>query len=320
MAVVDTLSNKMMFKTSLIEWLYLNHNLVQQYLDDNVHISDHPLLWKQFVEDPMLGKALVESYTTSNEEKINWFLEKIAEGSKIVPITGVRGSGKTSFAFWVAEEVHRRYPHKPIAMIESAIVGLPKWVQIVHSIFDSPEGSLVIFDEASITFAAREAMSRMSRDLSALLAISRHQGLTTLFISQHEALIDINILRLADLFVFKRLSWDELYGRGERTSDMLLKYVRLMQPREEKHALVTDGETFYLLEFPLPSFWSETISKSFKKLTKGEAVELAKKLYDSGVSLKIIAKQLRIRGINWTEEDVQYFIGKRKRSRRDKRS
>jgi len=316
MAAVDSLSNKLMFNSSLVEWLYLHSSEVQRYLDENIHLSDHPLLWKEFLKDPMLGKAVVESYTTPNEAKISWFLEEIVQGSKIVPITGVRGSGKTAFAFWVAEEVHSRYPWKPICMIESSIVGLPRWIRIVHSIFQAPEGSLVLFDEASITFAAREAMSRMSRDLSALLAISRHQGLTTLFISQHEALLDINILRLADLFVFKRLSWDELYGRGERTSDLLLKYVRLMQPREQKHALVTNGETFYLLEFPLPSFWSDSISKSFKKLSKEEAIELAKRLYEAGVSLRIISKQLKIRGINWSEQDVRYFIGASPRKRK----
>ena len=319
MAVIDTLSDKLMFKTSLVEWLIMHYDEVQRYLDDNVHLLDHPKVWKEFLEDPLLGKALVESYTTPNEEKINWFIEQVVTGSKIIPIIGVRGSGKTAFGYWLVEEVHRRYPEKSICMIEANVVGLPDWIYTVENIFDAPEGSLVIFDEASITFAAREAMSRMSRDLSALLAISRHQGLTTLFISQHSSLVDVNILRLADMFVFKKLSWEELYGKTEKTADLLLKYVKLLQPREHKHALITDGEKFYLIEYPLPSFWSEAISKTYRKLSKEEAIEFARRLYDRGVSLNIIRKQLRIRGINWDTTEIQYFIGRGKYGKKKKK-
>jgi hypothetical protein len=131
-------------------------------------------------------------------------------------------------------------------------------------------------------------------------------------LSSNSGLVDLNILRMADLFIFKKLSWEEMYGRNEKRTDRLLRFVRMMQPKTEKDCLFTDGEKWYTLQTALPTFWSETISKTYKKLSKKEAVSLARKMYDTGTPLRIICKQLLVRGVNWTEQDVQYFIGRGK--------
>jgi len=315
MTIIDKFSNKMMFSTSMVEWLYLYHNDVQKWLDDFAHPTDHPLLWKMFMADPLLGKAIVESNQETNENKISYLVREISEGSKIVLLIGQRGSGKTALMFYLAEQIHQRYPHRKICILESSYINLPAWIEPVYTIFDAPEGSIILFDEASITYAARDAMTKTSKDLTNLLAISRHQGLTVLFVSQHSGLVDINILRMADVFIFKRLSWEELYGKDKKRAGRLLQYVRLMQPRDEKGSLFTDGEKWYNIETPLPTFWDETVSKSFKKVSKSEAIQMARKMYDDGVSPKNICKQLLIRGIDWTEQDVIFFVGRGKSTR-----
>jgi len=46
------------------------------------------------------------------------------------------------------------------------------------------------------------------------------------------------------------------------------------------------------------------------KLNKTEAIELARKMFDSGQSLKTISVELKIHGIDWTGIDIQYFTGR----------
>lgn len=316
MAIIDKFSDKMMFDTSLKQEILLRHDELQSWMDDNANYTDHPLLWLKFLEDPVLAMALIESSSLSNNEKVSYLIEQLSVGSKIALIVGIRGAGKTALAFFLIEEIHKIYPEKKICIIEGNYPYIPDYIEQVTTIFEAPEGSLVIFDEASITLNARDAMTKISKDISGLLAISRHQGLSIIFISQHSQMVDINLLRLADLFIFKRLSWEELYGKGEKTTDVFLKYVRLMSPKVNNEALFTDGEKWFKILTPLPTFWSDKVSKTYSKLDKQEAIAMAKDMYNKGIDLRIIVKQLKIRGIEWSEYDILYFIGEKSRKKK----
>jgi hypothetical protein len=299
-----------MYNKSLQEWLLLHYDEVQRYLDDKVHLSDHSLLWTNFLKEPTVAKVMTEDYSIDNQTKLEYILKTLAEKSVIALVCGIRGSGKTALMLYLAEEIHKRYPYKKLCILQSNL-DLPDWIEQTEDIFDVPEGSIVLFDEASLSIAARNAMSRYSKDVSGLLAISRHQGLTIIFCSQHSGLVDVNVLRMADVFIFKILSWEEVSSPAEHEKiSPLLSYLKYMMPTSNEESLFTDGEKWYLVRTPLPSFWSDNISKTYRKLTYSEAVAFVKNSLKRKMPAKNILNQLKIRGMSMTENEIKEIAKK----------
>ncbi len=156
MAIVDKVRQKFMFSTSLRQWLINNSNKVQRYLDDKVHHQDHVERWVYFLEyRPHIGKVLAEDYDWTNAEKVNILLNQFFKSSVISPLTGKRGSGKTAFACWLAEEAHKR--GIPVCFVQTTIP-LPDWIIQVETPQEVPNNCIVIYDEASITLCIPENM------------------------------------------------------------------------------------------------------------------------------------------------------------------
>lgn len=305
--VLDNISNRLMYDRSMKEWLYLHSNELQKYLDEKVHLTDHSDMWKMFLKNPHIAKVLTENYNMDNDKKLEVLMDKLCNESTIGVIVGIRGGGKTALGCRIAEIAHNEY-NKKIYFIQTTIP-LPDYIEQVEDPFGVEEGSLIIYDESSVTLNARRSMSKNNVDVSALLAISRHRGFSILFISQHSGLVDVNLLRLADVFIFKRLSWEEL-NSGEKGTSSLMQYIKLMAPTDKQDTLYTDGERWFNIKMELPTFWSDAVSRSYKKLTGEDATEMAYKLYMQSMHIKLIQQQLKIRGINWTEFEIQQKINR----------
>ncbi len=156
--------------------------------------------------------------------------------------------------------------------------------------------------------SARRSMSKANVDVTSFMAVSRHKGVSILFISQHSSLTENNIWRLSNCLIFKELSWEETAGKsGERVSP-IIEYVRLMMPARPSQTLFCDGESWYTIETPLPSFWSEEISKSYKQLTWTEAVDMSVKLRKKGLVNKDILNQLKVRGVVVDNEELNGWL------------
>ena len=111
-------------------------------------------------------------------------------------------------------------------------------------------------------------MSNANKVLSDLILISRHKGINILFISQNSSNLEINVLRQADLLILKPSSL--LQKNFERN---IVKKIYKNTQKEFKTLKEKEGKRityFYSDEFrgfisnPLPSFWEESLSKSFK--------------------------------------------------------
>ena len=309
MPFIDEFDRKQMYEDSNREWLELHSNDVQRYLDEKVHMPDHERLWAEFLENPFLGKSLIENYSASNDSKVDAVLQEMNKAGRIFLTVGMMGAGKTALNFTIAEMLHNRFG-KNVAMIQTDMK-LPDWVQQVDNPYELEEGTFVIYDEAAITLAAREFMSKHAKDMTSLMAISRHRNLTFSFITQHTTLQDANVTKLASGFLFKQLTWEEMYGKGKRT-DPLMKFVRLMQPSSAEETLFTDGSRWLLFKTGLPSFWSDATSRTYKKISIEEAVTYIRNKLDKGMTEKEIAKQLKVRGIVLPEEDIELAYGRPK--------
>jgi len=193
----------------------------------------------------------------------DFFFEKIKKYSLIMLIAGKRGSGKTSLGMTLLSVYNSM--NKKCYCIGFGKAKLPKWLKKADSIEDVPNDSCVLVDEGAILFSSRDSMQDTNKALSNLMAIARHKNLNLILITQSTAMIDVNVLRLADILLLKEPSLLQSEFERKALQKMYAKIIPVFKPLEEKekYFFVWSDDFQGLLKYELPEFWNESISKSF---------------------------------------------------------
>ena len=212
--------------------------------------------------------AFYESFKTLEDIKEAYpaFEEKLFEGgSTIGIILGARGTGKSALGLKLLENIHAQTERKVYTM-GFKNTDLPSWITNINAIEEVDNGSVLLADESGIQFSSRESMSNVNKLLSNLLLIARHKDLSLLFITQNSSNIDLNILRQADFLLlkpssllqkdFERKKINEIYKDAEK---------QFKQYKDQKGLTYIYSETYKgFVANPLPSFWNEKVSKSYR--------------------------------------------------------
>ncbi len=234
-------------------------------------------------KDELKSKAQAKSAPAENKKIINsskisqikvvesirgqyrYFWNKLVRSDSLIGIIiGARGSGKSAIAMSLAENL--KGGKKKFYAMGFSSKELPRWIKSAEDISDLENDSYVIIDEGGILFSSRDSMSTANKLLSELLFIARHKNLSIFFISQNSSNLEINTLRQADFLILKRSSL--LQKDFERK--IVSKIYDDHQDGFEKHqdvkglALVYSDSFCGFIDNELPSFWSESLSKSFK--------------------------------------------------------
>lgn len=195
----------------------------------------------------------------------NWINEVYKSESQIGIILGSRGSGKTAFGIKLLENIYAKNKSKCYALGFNKNE-MPSWIDVATEISEIENNSFVLVDEGGILFSSRKSMSSANKLLSDLILISRHKNLNILFISQNSANIEINVLRQADFIILKPSSL--LQKEFERK--IIQKFYAETEKgfkkfKDDKGLTYIYSNNFKgFISNPLPSFWKESISKSFK--------------------------------------------------------
>ncbi len=195
----------------------------------------------------------------------SWFENILNSDSQIGIVLGARGTGKTAFGIKLLENIYFKNRKKCFAMGFSQ-KELPFWIKSVNEVSEIENDSFVLLDEGGITFSSRNSMSKANKILSNLMLIARHKNISILFISQNSSNLDINILRQADYLIlkpssllqkeFERKVIQKIYSSTEKG---------FIEFKNDKGATYIHSNKFLgFVSNPLPSFWREEISKSFK--------------------------------------------------------
>jgi hypothetical protein len=143
---------------------------------------------------------------------------------------------------------------------------LPSWISAVENIDEIHNDAIVLVDEGGIFFSSRDSMSIANKLLSDLIFISRHKNLTILFISQNSSNLDVNIIRQADFLVLKPSSLLQKDFERKIIRDLYVKLEPLFKKYKTKKGLtyIYSDDFRGFITNPLPSFWSQSLSKSFR--------------------------------------------------------
>lgn len=219
------------------------------------------LFRKKRIDENYIPFELIKSEQGSYDSFYNKFLNS----SLILLIIGKRGSGKTALGMKLLELFNKK-TRKKCYVLGYNKVKLPRWVIKVDNIEKVTNNSIMLVDEGAISFFSRESMKNPNKRLSKLMTIARHKNLTLALITQNSAMIDLNVLRLADSLLLKEPSL--LQSEFERKA--LKNIYKNISPMFDKindkkaHFVIWDDEFQGVLKYNLPNFWNEKISKSFK--------------------------------------------------------
>ncbi len=186
--------------------------------------------------------------------------------SLIMLITGKRGSGKTSLGMKFLEAMNKETKRSCYA-IGFEHTKLPRWIRKAEDTEKVPNNSVVLVDEGAVAFSNRDAMKAPNKLLGKLMAIARHKNLSMILIAQNSAMIDLNVLRLADVVLLKEPSLLQAKFERKAIKEMYEKVKGKFEGLDDRHKYVYiwSDEFEGLVSYGLPEFWSERISKSFAK-------------------------------------------------------
>ena len=216
---------------------------------------------KKREKEPYVPFEVVKTEKGSYEE----FLGKLKNSSLIMLIVGKRGSGKTSLGMKFLEFFNKERKRKCYTLGYEK-TRLPFWLKKAESLENIPNNSIALFDEGAVLFSSRDSMKNINKELSKIMAIARHKNLTLVLITQNSAMIDLNVLRLADTLLLKEPSLLQSKFERKALKDIFEKIKPVFAEMKDKksHFYVWDDDFQGLVKYNLPYFWNDKISTSFK--------------------------------------------------------
>lgn len=256
---------------------------------------------------PELATSLTQ---TPEIEKDSKWREVIVHPS-IVLVLGKRGSGKSALGYRLLELFSCRLSPYVLGLPKQAQKHLPEWIGMVQTIDEVPEKSIVLVDEAYLTYHSRESLKSASRQMSRMLNLSRQRDQTLIFVTPEARQVDKNIVSSANVVVFKDLGMLQLkFDRPELNKLATEARQALGTVRGDKrrwsYVYSPDADFSGLLDSSLPTFWGNKLSHIFaaggetsatrlpKRMSLQERVQKAKELSECGLSFRQIGKMLGV--------------------------
>ena len=236
---------------------------------------------------------------------------KIIVHPSVVLVLGKRGSGKSGLGYRLLELFKYQLTPYVLGIPVKAQKLLPDWIGVAQNLDEIPQNSIVLIDEAYLSYHSRESLKIQSREMSQIVNLSRQRNQTLIFVTQEARQIDKNITSQANVIIFKEPAMLQLRFDRPELNDIAtraqLAFSNLSGDiRKWAYVYSPDADFMDLLENLLPTFWSSKLSQAFatgeavlnghlpKKMTKEEKKTKAKELRRSGLSYREIGKRLGI--------------------------
>ena len=188
---------------------------------------------------------------------------------------------------------------------------LPDWIGVAQDLDEIPQDSIVLIDEAYLSYHSRESFKTQSKEMSQLVNLSRQRNQTLIFVTQEARQIDKNIASQANVVVFKEPAiLQSKFERPELNDIAVQAKLAFSDLSGDKrgwaYVYSPDADFIGLMESALPTFWSTELSHAFatgdpisgtrlpKSMTREEKKAEAKELHKNGLSYRKIGDRLNI--------------------------
>ena len=229
----------------------------------------------------------------------------------VVLVLGKRGSGKSALGYRLLELFRYGLAAYVLGIPKQAQRLLPDWLGVSQTLEDVPQASIVLIDEAYLTYHSRESLKAQSREMSRIVNLSRQRNQTLIFVTQEARQIDKNVASQANVVVFKEPGMLQLKFDRPELNDITLEAKQAFSnlsgdKRKSAYVYSPDADFAGLIENLLPTFWSSKLSRAFAtiepasgyrsptRMTKEGKVARAKELRQSGMSYRQIGSMLRV--------------------------
>ena len=288
---------------------------------ENTSKEEKPLAEKQITSEkkPLPSRFSVEG---RDLEACSWL--KVLSRYPVILILGAKGTGKSCLGFYFVELMRYRGPCYAYRFPEEGKDLLPPWLGILQEIDDAPTGSIVLIDEAYLSFFSRDSQSRENKEITRIINLSRQKKLTLIFVAHESRHLEKNILSAIDTLIIKKPVPLQIQLDRSLLRTYLLRAEKVFSEKDaslaKRLAYVAFSPSGFegTLENEKASFWSEKLSHVFalghpgttpkqaQELSKGEKKKRAYELHERHHSFGEIGVQLSIgktTAYRWVKEE-----------------
>ncbi len=198
-------------------------------------------------------------------------VEVIPKEGLVLTAGGIR-SGKSCLVYGILEHCHEEDPERKIYAYnfpQEKAEHLPEWIEPIYT-EDFPEGSVVIADEAYLSFYAKDHGSDINRYMDIFAGLAAQKGILILFITQttrklslaQVSGVQVVLLKRPDVMMTK-LDRSEL--RKLLTSGMeAFRSLEGDQRQAAVYVVSFDFEGIIVEANTPPAFWTEELSRAWQ--------------------------------------------------------
>jgi len=180
--------------------------------------------------------------------RLNPLLSELIPPEGLILVTGDIGSGKSCLAYAILEDMYHRYKKPAYTFNFPKPDLLPKWITNITDP-ELPEDSIVVLDEAYISYHSRVSMKEESRFIDKFTGLVRQKGILAIFVTQMTRKLDRGIVG---------------------SSQKIIKEGKV-DPRKCTYVLAGDFEGMIKYSNMTPSFWTENFSRAWKGIKLSES-------------------------------------------------
>lgn len=191
----------------------------------------------------------------------------------VLVILGFQGEGKTSLAYWLMDEYHRRTHGRIVGAVYKGPPKmrewLPDWVSRPHTIQQIPESAVVLVTEAHRYAGARRSTSTENLELSHLAAVARQRNSIIIFDTHHSRKLDLLDIGEAKRVIYKKPSMGQVMIERPEVKPFTYRALNAFAKAKgdsRKLAYINDLQDlrFGMVQVKQASFWREELSTAMK--------------------------------------------------------
>jgi len=196
------------------------------------------------------------------------WLEIVNPDEGLYLLLGRKRYGKSVLGYYLLELLHKEIGKDcyVYGLPEEKTHLLPDFITPIYNL-DLPEGSIILFDEAYISFHARSPLSSINKAMDTLSGLVGQKGILGLFVSQQSRKLDVGVISAADGLFFKMPSMLQAkFERPEirRLSESVYEKFKSIDDNKKVYTYVMTDDFEGFVTNPTPTFWTEELSKAFK--------------------------------------------------------